>query len=321
MFRRAKKGQERHIAAELLSAYLDGQVTPRECSQVEQHLRVCATCARELETLRYTTRLLRAVPRVSLPRAFTLSEAEVRREVARRRAVRALPYLRGATALVAALLLVVVVGDFLLEPVLYRAPQPAVVMERAVVETVVVEKKVEPEVAKPLVVEKVVEVEKPVEVKKVVMETPPPEKPSVVVPTVGPATAEVGDELAAEKPAQPQERALMEAQPEEGTPVPTLEATPSPVAKRMAEERVTPLASAEPTVIPLPGATPSEAVVSLAVPATPTPPPAATPPPPQAVPVSFIEWEWWEWLRPLEIFLAGLFLILLGFSIRLHKQR
>ena len=137
MFRRAKKGKEKHIATELLSAYLDGQVTSRECSQVEQHLRVCAACARELETLRYTTRLLRAVPRVSVPRAFTLSEAEARREVARRRASRVLPYLRGATALAAALLLVVVVGDFLLGPMRYQAPQPVAVMERAVVETVV----------------------------------------------------------------------------------------------------------------------------------------------------------------------------------------
>ena len=148
MYGRAKNRRERHIDTELLSTYLDGQVTPQERGQVEQHLRACAGCADELRTLRYATTLLAATPPVRVPRAFTLSEADIGRTYTTRKRTRRLSfYLQGATAMVAALLVVVVVGDVFMfsgsgrlpAPTSAPASAPATVRERVVLETVVVE--------------------------------------------------------------------------------------------------------------------------------------------------------------------------------------
>jgi anti-sigma factor RsiW len=146
MMGRAQKRGDHHITHELLSSYLDGQVRPRERGQVERHLRACAACNRELELLRYTTGLLKVTPPVSVPRAFTLSEADVGRTPSRDRRRRLSFYLQGATALVAAMLVVVVVGDVLTAPGRYtaslEAPMPMAV-PKGVVETVVVEAEIE----------------------------------------------------------------------------------------------------------------------------------------------------------------------------------
>ncbi len=72
-----RNSRRTHLDAALLSAYLDNQVTPVERARVEEHLRACPTCQQELGTLRQTVTLLRAMPRVRVPRAFTLSEAQV----------------------------------------------------------------------------------------------------------------------------------------------------------------------------------------------------------------------------------------------------
>lgn len=66
-----------HIDAELLSDYLDSQITPEQRSRIDQHLSTCAACRAELNSLRQTVALLHALPRVPVPRAFTLSEAQV----------------------------------------------------------------------------------------------------------------------------------------------------------------------------------------------------------------------------------------------------
>lgn len=66
-----------HIQVELLSAYLDQQATPAERAYVDAHLQQCTECRAELESLRRTVLLLRALPRVAVPHAFTLSEAQV----------------------------------------------------------------------------------------------------------------------------------------------------------------------------------------------------------------------------------------------------
>ena len=69
--------QDAHIGTELLSAYLDGQVTAAERDRVTAHLQECALCQSEAESLRQTIVLLQALPRIPVPRAFTLSEAQV----------------------------------------------------------------------------------------------------------------------------------------------------------------------------------------------------------------------------------------------------
>ena len=60
---------------ELLSAYVDGQVSASEASRVREHLAACAECRRELEALRATVSLLRSLPQVQPSRSFALAEA------------------------------------------------------------------------------------------------------------------------------------------------------------------------------------------------------------------------------------------------------
>ena len=71
------KPEQAHVDVDRLSAYLDNQVTPAERVHVERHLATCAACRGELDGLRRTVALLQALPRVPVPRAFTLSEAQV----------------------------------------------------------------------------------------------------------------------------------------------------------------------------------------------------------------------------------------------------
>jgi Tol biopolymer transport system component len=121
--------QSAHVSVELLSSYLDNQVTLEEQLRVEQHLRTCASCRAELNSLRQTVALMQALPRIRVPRAFTLSEAQVgiRRPAAR-------PWFWGAAralGAVAAVIVVAVVAVQLLQrpnqptAQVARAPQPA----------------------------------------------------------------------------------------------------------------------------------------------------------------------------------------------------
>jgi anti-sigma factor RsiW len=62
---------------ELLSPYLDGEVSEEERLWVEQAIATSAELRQELEFLRQTVNLLAALPPVAAPRPFTLSEADV----------------------------------------------------------------------------------------------------------------------------------------------------------------------------------------------------------------------------------------------------
>lgn len=132
-----------HIAVDVLSAYLDHQVSPADRAYVENHLQGCAACRSELTSLRRTVLALHALPRVPVPRAFTLSEAQVgiRRPADRPAWFGGLA--RGLGA-VTALALVAVVAATLLRP---RAWAPGATVARsaptaAIAETLV-EKAVE----------------------------------------------------------------------------------------------------------------------------------------------------------------------------------
>lgn len=59
-------------AVDNLSAYLDDQLPPAERAEIEVHLADCPSCQAELETLRRTVDLLRAMPQLPAPRSFTL---------------------------------------------------------------------------------------------------------------------------------------------------------------------------------------------------------------------------------------------------------
>ena len=144
---------------ELLSAYVDGQVSASEASRVQEHLAACAECRRELEALRATVSLLRSLPQVQPSRSFALAEAP---EPAGRR----WPVAWGARAAmsVAGLVLAaLLVGDAVglvrqetgREPSL-AAMEAEVMVEKEVIKEVPVEVVVEKEVIKEVPVEMVV---------------------------------------------------------------------------------------------------------------------------------------------------------------------
>ncbi len=112
-----------HINVELLSAFLDGQVSQAERALIESHLRGCSLCREELESLRWTVSMVQALPRVRVPHAFTLSEAMVG---ARKPATGAswLGGLARGLGAVAAVALVVVLAATLLRPPM-AVPMPS----------------------------------------------------------------------------------------------------------------------------------------------------------------------------------------------------
>ncbi len=102
-----------HVTEEELSLLIDGRLEDGVRRRVEAHVETCPTCRESYETLQQTVLLLQKTPRVSLPRVFTLTEADVARFTHRRRSGKML-WLRWATALVAAMLIAVVGLDFTL---------------------------------------------------------------------------------------------------------------------------------------------------------------------------------------------------------------
>ena len=129
-----------------LSAYMDGELPPDDAARVEKHLKECADCQRELDSLCELTSLMRQMPSRTPPRSFFVP-AEAANQ---RRRLRTRSWAYGAmrtVSVLATLLLVFVIGGdllffggqgFLRAPV---APGVASLPEQAaVVETVVVER-------------------------------------------------------------------------------------------------------------------------------------------------------------------------------------
>jgi anti-sigma factor RsiW len=103
LLRKKKQGCEQ--VRELLSAYIDGQLTPSEKGPVEEHLASCQPCQEQLSTLRGTKDILKRLPFVMPSRSFTIA--------AYQRAPRPVAFgvLRLATAVAAFLLLLIGAGD------------------------------------------------------------------------------------------------------------------------------------------------------------------------------------------------------------------
>jgi hypothetical protein len=108
------KAEHRRIT-DMLSVYIDGELPSRDQARVEKHLAECADCTWELETLRQTVDLMGQLLKVPVPRAFTIHEAQLPKRVGLFQARWAYTYLKGATALAAALLILVLAGDALLQ--------------------------------------------------------------------------------------------------------------------------------------------------------------------------------------------------------------
>ena len=68
--------------SELLSAYLDGALSPRDKEALEKKLLQDSTLRSELDALRSTTQLLRRLPPLKAPRDFTLDPARYQRQTA-----------------------------------------------------------------------------------------------------------------------------------------------------------------------------------------------------------------------------------------------
>jgi hypothetical protein len=66
-----------HLEPELLSAYLDDEVTLAERQLIEAHLPTCADCQKELASLRFTVALVQSLPPRPIPRPFYVTEAMV----------------------------------------------------------------------------------------------------------------------------------------------------------------------------------------------------------------------------------------------------
>jgi anti-sigma factor RsiW len=252
---RKQKRTEHQIVEEQLSAYLDGELLPRERKVVEQHLTACPSCRWNLKTLRQTVQWTSELPTVWVPRTFTIPVPARPAPAARRS--RFVPVLQGATALVALLLFFVVAGDAMLtgfQPVTMPRPETqtlareatspvessgAVVAATVVAETVVVEQEAESMMVQEAPATEAPAVEEPARV----LEEAPVEGPTVaavagggelvedareeetaVLEGVAPTASPSEPSLAMEAPAEPS-TAMTEA-----VDGPTLEPAPTEVA-------------------------------------------------------------------------------------------
>lgn len=105
-------------AGDLLSALLDGELTPEEATAVRTHVESCDACAEELEAVRDARRMLRELPAVDPPATFVddllaagAADDGVVTLASRRRRNR-LPLLAGVAAAAAAAVAVVVVAPW-----------------------------------------------------------------------------------------------------------------------------------------------------------------------------------------------------------------
>ncbi len=96
-----------------LSAYLDGQLSPKESARLEEKLQARADLREALNELSQTRSLLRSQPAVRAPRNFTLTPTMVGIRPAPARSFQLFPAMRLASVMAAVLLVVVLAGDFL----------------------------------------------------------------------------------------------------------------------------------------------------------------------------------------------------------------
>lgn len=311
---------------EQLSAYLDGELSAQEQHAVQCHLATCAECRWNLETLKLTVQWTRDLPSVPIPRVFTIPAQPVRA----RRQSWSVPLLQGATALVALLLVFAFVGDFALTGLApARAPESVVLMERQAVDvlatqpveaevTVLVEMEVAAQPAEP---------EAETVVEKAVAEAPAP-------------AADVATEAAAEEAALPTPEPEARSMGAAGFETPT----DAPLAAAGGGEAATaePLAAAAPEGIgagePVSMSYAAEVTPTYVTEVTPTT--VASPSPAAETPLAVAEagepagivaedeaergalaQARYEWLRPAEVALGVLFILLAAATAVVMVQR
>src|SRR3990172_1056320 len=98
-----------------LSPYVDGRLAPVDTAALEAHLGACQPCRYELEDLRATVAAARELPQLETPRSFAVTPQMLERRRAIDLAPSASPLALGmriASAALAVVLAVVVIGDF-----------------------------------------------------------------------------------------------------------------------------------------------------------------------------------------------------------------
>jgi len=99
---------------ETLSAYLDGQLNPKQLERLEGRLRDDVGLRSALDEIRRTSAILRSQPKLRAPHNFTLSPDMVGMPASRRATSRAYPILRFASVLISILFVVSMAGDLYL---------------------------------------------------------------------------------------------------------------------------------------------------------------------------------------------------------------
>lgn len=102
---------------QLLSAYLDNQLSDKEKHQVDERLQTDPECRQTLELLLRTSKLLRSLPVRRVPRNFTLSAQSVQKKII----PSFMGVLRYSSAAAALLLVAAFAMDFLQQPDLMAA--------------------------------------------------------------------------------------------------------------------------------------------------------------------------------------------------------
>jgi len=106
------KNQIKSRDLEVLSAYLDGQLASREQTRLETRLKSDPDLQSALEELRQTRNMLRSLPKLRVPRNFTLTPEMLG---FKRDTTRIFPVLRLTSVLAMILLAFVFFGDFMLQ--------------------------------------------------------------------------------------------------------------------------------------------------------------------------------------------------------------
>ena len=150
-----RQARERERRDELLSAYLDDQLSAGERVRLEAQLATDPALRAELGALRHTVALVRDLPPVSIPRNFILPQKMETMVAARPRPIPsarprrawAAPFLTAATAIVSLLFVVVLAGDLLLSGAGRRAFAPMAEPPQAALAPSLLSQEVEVEMA------------------------------------------------------------------------------------------------------------------------------------------------------------------------------
>ncbi len=152
-----KGAREQKRRDELLSAYLDDELSAEERTRLEARLATDPALRDELDALRHTVALVRNLPTVPVPRNFILPQTSAtthprmtRRQPRRARPQRAwlAPLLTAATAIVSLLFVVTLAGDLLLFTPQRMASAPEAELPQMALETSMVTEEVAAEVEK-----------------------------------------------------------------------------------------------------------------------------------------------------------------------------